>query len=270
MVKFSVIVPVYNAELYLDKCIRSIIEQTYNNFELILVNDGSSDGSGRICDEYAQIDCRIRVIHKVNGGPGDARNAGIDIAEGEYFCFVDADDWIVKEALQFLADEIYTNKPDVIIFGYAEVVNGKEIEHNFCINYKINQIKENIVSDIWPSYSCNKCFKRKLFAGETFPNGQVFEDLYIIPSIVYKAESISVIPDILYNYNKDNISSITSKTNSRKEYDFLLAVLKNYKLAKTEKLPYAEFCRSSVIEQAQKTIYIYILKTVYLMKKNII
>lgn len=132
--------------------------------------------------------------------------------------------------MQFLADGIYTNKPDVIIFGYEEVVNGKEIEHSFCINYEINQIKENIVSDIWPSCSCNKCFKRKLFDNIRFPKGMVYEDLYIIPQIVYNIILIPIINNVLYLHNRNNFNSITINVNSKRGFDCLLAILKNYEL----------------------------------------
>lgn len=259
---FSIIVPIYKVEQYIERCVQSILCQSYNNFELILIDDGSPDNCGAICRKYASIDKRIRLIHQKNKGISGARNTGLSLAEGEYLYFIDSDDWIEKNTLNILAKEIKTNYSDVIIFGYTEVTSDTKIKIRMAkeaaYKFNLDVVKENLICDKWRNYVWNKCFKRKLFVGETFPNGQVFEDLYIIPSIVYKAESISVIPDILYNYNKDNISSITSKTNSRKEYDFLLAVLKNYKLAKTEKLPYAEFCRSSVIEQAQKTLYIYI------------
>ena len=93
----SVIIPIYNVEAYLDECIASVIAQTYSNLEIILVDDGSPDNCPQMCDEWAAKDSRIRVIHKENGGLSDARNAGIDIATGEYIAFVDSDDWIVPE-----------------------------------------------------------------------------------------------------------------------------------------------------------------------------
>ena len=96
----SVIVPVYNTEKYLPECIESVLFQSYTDFELLLIDDGSTDGSGLICDEYARKDFRIKVVHKSNGGVSSARNEGLDIARGEYVCFVDSDDWVCKDYLK--------------------------------------------------------------------------------------------------------------------------------------------------------------------------
>ena len=104
----SIIVPVYNVEKYIKKCVDSLITQTYSNLEIILVNDGSPDNSGKICDEYAQSDSRIKVIHKANGGLSDARNTGIDIAEGQYIFFLDSDDWIDCQCIEKLHNLIKT------------------------------------------------------------------------------------------------------------------------------------------------------------------
>ncbi len=113
--KVSVIVPIYNAEKYLNKCLESIIGQTYKNLEIILVDDGSSDNSPTICDAWAQIDSRIRVIHKKNGGVSSARNAGIDLAQGDYIGFVDADDWIEPNMYEVLINNaVLINHPAVM------------------------------------------------------------------------------------------------------------------------------------------------------------
>ena len=114
----SVIVPVYNVEQYLPKCIDSILAQTYENLEIILVEDGTKDSSGVICDEYAAKDARIRVIHKENGGLSSARNAGMEIARGEYFGFVDSDDWIEPEMYENLMALAQKYDADVFVKGY--------------------------------------------------------------------------------------------------------------------------------------------------------
>ena len=115
----SVIVPVYNVEDYLERCINSIINQTYTNLEIILVNDGSTDSSGIICDQYSQIDSRIRVIHKKNGGLSDARNVGLDVATGEFISFIDSDDWISLTMFSEMVSQ-FTDTVDIVSAKFIE------------------------------------------------------------------------------------------------------------------------------------------------------
>ncbi len=117
----SVIVPIYNFENCLQKCVDSILNQSYTNLEVILVNDGSKDQSGKVCDYYAQIDSRVKVIHKKNGGASDARNKGLDVATGEYIGFVDGDDWIEKDFFRTLYELIQTHEADLSMISYNEV-----------------------------------------------------------------------------------------------------------------------------------------------------
>ena len=115
----SLVVPIYNVEKFLGQCIESIINQTYNDIEIILVDDGSTDNSGKICDEYKSIDNRIRVIHKVNGGLSSARNAGMRIAQGEYICFIDSDDYIDSQMLEIMKKQI--KNADIVICGKEDI-----------------------------------------------------------------------------------------------------------------------------------------------------
>lgn len=119
--KFSFIIPVYNVEKFLPECIESILTQTYVNYEIILIDDGSPDGSGKICDEYANCDNRIKVIHKKNGGVSSARNTGLNYAQGEYIIFLDGDDYIDKELLQTIYEYLVYDKADIICWGYDKV-----------------------------------------------------------------------------------------------------------------------------------------------------
>ena len=135
MPKISVIVPVYNVEKYLRKCIESILNQTFREFELILVDDGSTDSSGKICDEYALKDSRIKVIHKENGGASSARNAGLDVAKGEYIGFVDSDDWIEMDMYGELYRLIKENNTDISVCGINNIKD---------IKYKNENLKEKI------------------------------------------------------------------------------------------------------------------------------
>ena len=119
MPEISIIVPIYNVEQYLKRCVDSILAQTFKDFELILVDDGSPDSCPFICDEYARIDSRIKVIHKANGGLSDARNAGLEMAMGNYIAFVDSDDWIASDTYEYLYELIKKNKADVVSGSYV-------------------------------------------------------------------------------------------------------------------------------------------------------
>ena len=129
--KISVIVPVYKAEAYLHRCVDSILAQTFQDFEVLLIDDGSPDRSGEICDEYARKDKRVRVFHKENGGVSSARNMGLDNARGEYVCFVDSDDWLDEEMFAIICSFFLSNKQiDILFWGfqydYSQVQNGKK------------------------------------------------------------------------------------------------------------------------------------------------
>ena len=124
--KISIIVPVYKVEQYLPKCINSILAQTYQYWELLLIDDGSPDNSGKICDEFAQKDERIRIFHKKNGGVSSARNLGLDYAEGDYVMFVDSDDWLSNDCLRVCVHEVEANKLDALQFGFISVISNNE------------------------------------------------------------------------------------------------------------------------------------------------
>jgi glycosyltransferase involved in cell wall biosynthesis len=125
MCEISIIVPVYDVEKYLKKCVDSILNQTFKDFELILVDDGSPDNSGAICDQYAEKDSRVRVIHKENGGLSDARNAGIEVARGKYLGFVDSDDFVNEDMYKQLYTSIIENNADLSICGIFDLYEGK-------------------------------------------------------------------------------------------------------------------------------------------------
>ncbi|CAM5185029.1 putative glycosyltransferase EpsJ [Ureibacillus acetophenoni] len=167
--KVSIIVPIYNTELYLTDCVRSIINQTYQNLEVILVNDGSKDNSGIICDEFSKFDNRIKVIHKENGGVSSARNMGLDISTGDYIMFVDSDDWIENNAVDKLINIQNQGNFDVVMFGaYFEYTKQNKIV-NFILRdekyYELSKIKsilpslikEEKINTLW-----NKLYKSSL------------------------------------------------------------------------------------------------------------
>ena len=129
MPKVSVIVPVYKVESYLRKCVDSILGQSFSDFEVILVDDGSPDNCGAICDDYATRDQRVKVIHKINGGLSDARNVGLDVAIGQYICFVDSDDWIEQDLLKDNVAVLEHSGADLSIFGFTEIYSDREVVH---------------------------------------------------------------------------------------------------------------------------------------------
>ncbi|MBQ7882921.1 MAG: glycosyltransferase, partial [Phascolarctobacterium sp.] len=174
MPKLSIIVPVYKVEQYIHKCVDSILNQSFTDFELILVDDGSPDNCGKICDEYAAKDKRVRVIHKENGGVSQARNLGIDEAKGEYISFIDPDDWVDLDMYEKLFSFVDQNELDVACFEVYEVKGSK-----CSTSFRFNEDKvmdgqtalKNILVDIIDNSPCNKVYKKTVWEGVRFPVG---------------------------------------------------------------------------------------------------
>ena len=203
--KISIVVPIYKVEKYIHKCIDSILAQTFTDFELILVDDGSPDNCGKICDEYAMKDSRIKVIHKKNGGLSDARNAGIDTAIGEYIGFVDSDDYIESDMYKDLYEVIINNDADISITGI------KEVNEEGRVIYKYLPEKIDFSELLKQAYACNKLFKRNLFLENNlyFQNNRHYEDIELIPKLIAKSNKIVGVNKLAYNYLKRG-NSITS------------------------------------------------------------
>lgn len=205
----SVIVPVYNVEPYLRQCIDSILAQTYTNFELILVDDGSPDNCGAICDEYATKDSRIAVIHQENGGLSAARNAAMKIMRGEYVAFVDSDDYLAPEYLEVLYSAVVTDQADVSACCRMDDKGGKlspservlESLHTKIILtgsdtiYRMYTQEIDIGVHVWA-----KLISRKLLQSKQFPINKACEDRALIPYVLYEANRVVVIPEALYFY----------------------------------------------------------------------
>lgn len=229
----TVIVPVYNVEIYLKKCIESILYQTYENIEIILVDDGSTDNSGAICDEYLHKDSRIIVIHKDNGGLGSARNAALNVCKGEYIAFIDSDDWVEKDFVERLLE--YSDENTLVCCGYQEVFENRKVNNNVetllecttiefidillsCELARANGSKNNPIGN----YMCNKLWPRKCFSELRF-SSRNFEDIYLSMDLIMKIEKAVIIPFCLYNYFQRNNSIIYSQRNNN---DFLNAILR--------------------------------------------
>ncbi len=224
--KFSIIIPVYNTEKYLAECVDSVLNQTYKNFEVILVDDGSTDNSPKLCDEYTQKDSRIKVIHKKNGGLSSARNSGMEIMTGDYFIFLDSDDyWNSNSFLNNLvSDCLFEKNTDVIIFGYAQYFEdtGLKIDYidfskKFFGKNKEEQIKSLIENDMYQSSSCNKCVKSMLYYENDlkFKEGIFSEDIDWSARLLLYADSFDVMESTVYIY-RQNSQSITH--NKRKKH----------------------------------------------------
>ena len=211
----SVIVPIYNVEPYLRECLDSIIDQTYKHLEIILVDDGSSDRCGDICDEYATKDPRIRVVHQENSGLSAARNAGLDIAKGDYIVFIDSDDWVAKNICETVLSVAEGQQADLVCFGFEKILPSgrtqKWVETSSGEIKKAEAIRQVIMGEgTIRTMSCNKFYSRKLFDGIRFPVGRVHEDTAIIPKIMHRANKIYVIDRVLY-YFRQHEGSITTR-----------------------------------------------------------
>lgn len=227
-VALSIIVPVYRAEQYLVKCIESILNQTFDDFELILIDDGSPDKSGEICDIYARKDSRIKVIHKQNGGASSARNAGLEIAKGEYIGFVDSDDWIHKEMYYTMYQLAKERRADIVQCRFKEIFKeeeDEEIQDAVVHEYTPLEAMQKIYGElgITTIIVCNKIYNRKLFEKNRFEEGRICEDEIIIHELLKDTNKVVDIEQELYYYMQTS-NSVMRSMFSIKKMDYLLAL----------------------------------------------
>lgn len=224
----SVIVPVYNVEEYLEACVDSILSQTYKQLEIILVDDGSTDNSGIICDKLMTSDERIKVIHKKNGGLASARNAGLDICTGDYIGFVDSDDWIEKDMYEKLLDQCMTTNSDITCCGRILWFGESYKKELYTLDSpEIWNAKEAIgrllIWDAVDSSACDKLFDKSLFLYCRFPEGRLHEDIFVMYKIFFEANRISHIGLPKYNY-RQRVGGITRNKYTSKKLDMLDAI----------------------------------------------
>lgn len=249
----SVIVPIYNVEEYLKRCIESIVNQTFKNLEIILVDDGSTDASGEICDKYAEKDTRIKVIHKKNGGLSSARNAGIDVAQGKYIAFLDSDDWIESNLYEYLYSLMKKNSASM-----AECDFIKAYDENIKISYK-GDIQERIYNNIEAlqrlygeayiktTVVWNKVYEKELFKDIRFPEGKLHEDEFTTYKIIYKAKKV-IVSNIPMIYYRQREKSIMSGEFNEKRLDVLqaykerISYMKDKNLDELDKMTEASIC----------------------------
>ena len=230
--KISIIVPVYNCEKYIEECVSSILAQSFSDFELILVNDGSKDGSGALCDVLALSDARIRVFHKENGGAASARNLGLDNAKGEFIAFMDADDTACPDFLERLFGAAEKNNADLVMCDYIKYTRDSSFVFSSPIRSGVYS-KEDIKIELFgcivmfddlefpPTISnCVCLFKRTLIGELRYPEVRLCEDSYFGSVALYNADSFVYLKgEALYNY-RFNPTSVTNSLNVKRWESF--------------------------------------------------
>lgn len=229
----SVIVPIYRVEPYLRQCLDSVVGQTYRKLEIILVDDGSPDHCGSICDEYAAHDARIQVIHKKNGGISSARNAGLAAASGEWIGWVDADDWIEPDMYEYLLLHALSRQADIVVCSRYEeyrnrrVFHGWEKEKHMATDQALHALLENRTLNnlLW-----DRLWKREIFEGVQFPEGRTYEDIAVMHWLFLRTKLVVCLPEAKYHYRQRpgsivNDASLANRMNhfaaSKARYDAL-------------------------------------------------
>lgn len=247
MPEVSVIIPVYNVEKYLNRCIDSVIYQTYQDFEIVLIDDGSTDASGEICDKYAMKDSRIKVIHKKNGGLSDARNVGMDNASGNWIVFIDSDDFIEKIMLEVLYDLVSENDVEIAACGINNCYDKKiipqydRLESFVCSG--VEALKLTLIGQKLPGSICNKMIKSTLAKKYRFIVGKFYEDAFFTPDLLLNANNVAVTTQPLYNYWHRS-DSITTEVFSDKKMDIIYAYIYTKQVVQNkcpELIRYADF-----------------------------
>ena len=256
----SIVIPVYNIADYVSYCINSVLNQSYKNIEIILVDDGSSDGSGVVCDKFWEEYGNIKVIHKKNGGLSSARNAGIDIATGEYIMFIDGDDYISKNAVEYLMYIEELTNADIVQFGYIET---EQVNENISVKtsreYELISDRRNFFDKLYEiggeaASSCTKLYKKGVFDDLRFREGILHEDEYIVPSLFEKAQSIAYIPEKLYFYIMRNESIIKSRFTPKKLDIF---IYQDDRIKILKKLQYYDILEKEYQRQVSTAIHLF-------------
>lgn len=224
----SVIVPIYKVENYLQRCVDSIRNQTYTDLEIILVDDGSPDNCGFMCDNYAKEDKRIKVVHKMNGGLSDARNAGIEIATGEYIVFVDSDDWLDLDMIEILYNLLIETDADIAECSYRNLYSDGIKEETKCTAEVVEGDREFALEGMldWKYFkpiACNKLYKREVIGDIRYPIGKIHEDEFTTYKYFYNAKRLVYVDVAKYNYDRQRTDSITGEKFRENNLDACLA-----------------------------------------------
>lgn len=224
-IQLSVIIPVYQVENYLSRCIESVLVQDYDSYEIILVDDGSTDSSPIICDDYAQQFEHISVIHKENGGLSDARNVGIQHAKGKYIFFLDSDDWIIKTMFNDMKDIILSSNYDIIQFGVQKVYTEADIRRGYLFKEHLfighESLESMLRSQEITSFSTDKLYRKELFVVNDieFPKNAYYEDLGTIYKLLLVSQKVYYTNQIYYCYFMKNENAITKTWSDKKFKD---------------------------------------------------
>ena len=224
-VLISVVVPVYNVEHYLKKCVDSICHQTYRNLEIILVDDGSTDCSGSLCDEFATSDSRIRVIHKSNGGLSDARNAGMELASGEWWMFVDSDDYIAPDTAETLLLAAVENHCEIAVCNMMRIYEDGKQEPFYCpVTEPTIWAGEQRFETLRQPSVCNKLFRADLFKELRFPKGKFYEDTFVYHVLAHRANRIALTGLSGYYYLSRRESILGQSQFTDRYFDYVEAI----------------------------------------------
>lgn len=255
MEKISVIIPVYNVKQYLERCVESVIAQTYKELEIILVDDGSTDGSADICDNYGKKDNRIVVVHKSNGGLSSARNAGMNIATGLFFAFLDSDDYLYEDNIEHQIDLIRKENADVVCTAYRDAVRTYYETKEIHTMTGREAAKRMFIRDGVDSNSPCKLYRASLFSDIRFPEGRLYENVPVTYKVLLKAETVVVSGKVGY-YIESRDNSITRSPFKSRDIDYMLftqTVLEDVKRNYKDLVEYAEvFFFESVISLMEK------------------
>lgn len=257
-IKVSVIVPIYNVEKYLPECLDSILNQTFSNYELILVDDGATDTSGEICERYAAHDNRIKIIHKENGGLSSARNAGINVAVGDYIAFIDSDDAVHPDYLRDMVSIAETQEADLVACHF---VKGKDCvweEADDTLDIRIGREILNRMNDddVTVTVAWNKLYHRKFFHdyGLRYPEGKIHEDMFLTPQVLYHANKMVITSRKLYFY-RQRPDSIMTAAFSLKQLQVLESV--EFRIGFFSKIDYPDLVVSEYEGYIRKLIQMY-------------
>ena len=262
----SVIVPVYNAEKYLHRCINSILAQTFVDIELLLIDDGSTDSSSVICDKYAKKDQRVRVFHKENGGVSSARNLGLDNAQGEWIAIVDVDEWVKETYLSNLLSHV---REDIdLVFSYAEIhcLDGSVWKENYPTTVVSDDITSLFLNNdlSWHTSPWSKLYRYSLCKGLRFvENMHIGEDMVFLYSYMLKCKSIFVSSDTDYIYNYENPGTLTKRINSvesellsyKKISEIVSQVINQKKITNSDALSRIDLIKASYIKRVLSSLY---------------
>lgn len=233
MAEISIVVPVYNVEKYLGKCLDSLLKQTFSDFEILLIDDGSTDRSLKICEKYAEKDSRIRVIHQKNQGLSAARNTGIENASGKYIGFIDSDDYIDEDMYEYLYEQITNQKADIAVCGiyneYADIVRRAYPKDEYIIANQKEAMAMVLEANKISVNAVNKLYKIEIFKNLRYPVGKLSEDAHLILEILLQTEKIVISTAPKYHYvHREN--SITTAPYGKKDLSVIEAYVKNKKI----------------------------------------